>query len=582
MVGDQFTAVHRGLRSAALFMGASALVISSISLGSDAALAAKKKPQQESGFFSFFDAPAPPKKPHRVYSRRPATAPPGTVDPKAAKTAATEQPIKGPLVITVSLGEQRLTVHDADGPIAHAPISSGTAAYPTLQGVFTILEKSVTHYSNLYAGAPMPNMQRITWSGTAMHAGHLPGYPASHGCIRLPYNFSKKLYGMTKLGTRVIVTRDPIAPISVAHKNLIEPLPPESPVLAAAQAEQPAKSYETVRSLALISTASAAPVETAAVPEVPLTGYRAKRAAEKKATEDALALSQASKIDAEQRARDAVSAADAAKAAAKDVNMEAARLAQELKKAEQARIEGDRALEAFGKRYAADRALPADEQAKASETERQLEDKTFELGRNLEAAQAAAAAAKAKADEANAAIAAAVTKVKTEANALSKINQDIKSAIASLDSFKRQEKVRAQPVSVFISRSTKRLYVRQGYEPIFDVPVEIKDPEVAIGTHVFTALELTGPTDMRWSATTIPYNPAAPSAKKKKKGPVDAETVSTHLPQTPESALDRIVIPEDARDRIADVMKVGSSMVISDYGISHQTGQFTDFIILTR
>jgi lipoprotein-anchoring transpeptidase ErfK/SrfK len=573
--------------SATLFSTVSVLAVSGLLLTSTDALARKKPQPQETGLFGFFDAPPPPKNNYRVYGRRkPANPSAGTGDKADAKKAAQPQdnPIKGPLVITVSLGKQRLTVHDIDGPIAESPISSGTAAFPTLQGVFTILEKSVVHHSNLYDGAPMPNMQRITWSGTAMHAGHLPGYPASHGCIRLPYNFSKKLYGMTKLGTRVIVTRDPITPTAVKHANLIAPLPAENTAEAPKPVETKVADYETVRSLALITSAAAAEaVETGSVQSAPLTGYRAKRAAERQAAEDALKKAESDKIAAEAAAKDAVAAADLAKAEAKKAGMEAARLAQEVKKAEQARIDGDRALEAFGKRYVDASTLRADEFEKAAITEQQLEDKTFELGRNLEAAKEISAKAAAAAAEANAAVLAAVAKVKEQANALSKITEDMKKAAATIDSMKRQDLVRKHPVSVLISRSSGRLYVRQGYEPIFDVPVEIKDPQVAIGTHVFTAVEQTGPGDMRWTASSIPYT-ALPAdiAKKKKKGPVDAQTVSTHLPQTPEAALDRVSIPDDARERIADVMKPGSSIVISDYGISHQTGKFTDFILLTR
>ncbi len=209
MSGNQIaSAARRGIHAGALMISVSALAIfGTLATSSDAL--ARKKPQQASpGLFSFFgdSAPAPQAKPYRVYNQRRQN--PGTGTPSESKTAKKQQPpaaaqIKGPVIVSVSLAKQRVTVYDIDGPIAEAPISSGQPAFPTLTGVFTILEKSVVHHSNLYNGAPMPNMQRITWSGTAMHAGDLPGYPASHGCIRLPYNFSKQFYGMTKLGNRV-------------------------------------------------------------------------------------------------------------------------------------------------------------------------------------------------------------------------------------------------------------------------------------------------------------------------------------------------------------------------------------------
>src|SRR3546814_1652015 len=91
--------------------------------------------------------------------------------------------------------------------IGISTISSGTAGHETPTGIFTILQKKVDHKSNLYDDAPMPYMQRLTWSGIAMHAGNLPGYPASHGYIRLPLAFAEHLYGVTQLGLTVIITQ---------------------------------------------------------------------------------------------------------------------------------------------------------------------------------------------------------------------------------------------------------------------------------------------------------------------------------------------------------------------------------------
>ncbi|MGQ0672562.1 MAG: L,D-transpeptidase family protein [Hyphomicrobium sp.] len=590
MSGDRLShTVRRGVRSGALLLSVSALVLTG-SIATSEFARARKKPQAESSFFGFLNDPPPRPRNYRVYNQRPSAVRSKENKAAAKEPAPVERPVKGPLVLSVSLARQKVTVHDIDGPIAEAPISSGTPAFPTFTGVFTILEKSVVHHSNIYAGAPMPNMQRLTWSGTAMHAGHLPGYPASHGCIRLPYNFSKKLYGMTKLGTRVIVSRDPVVPVRFAHDNLIAPLPPEQTTAGLIPAETKVaetRDYETVRSLALVSTASAAEpavVTGSTAPSEPLTGYRAKRAAEKQQTEEALKTAEAAKLEAELSAKTAVQASDAAKAAAKLARIESERLAQDARKVEQARIEADRALEAFSRKYAGAKSIRADQVEQAAKAEEELENKSFEIGRELETAREAAAKAKAASVEADAAVLAAVNTVKQQAQALSKVNQDMATAKATLDSFRRQELVRKHPVSVLISRSAGRLYVRQGYEPIFDVPVTIKDPDVAIGTHVFTAIELTGPTSMTWSASSMPYNVAPPAdpKKKKKNAQYDVRPVSAHLPQTPESALDRVSIPEEARERIADVMKPGSSIIVSDYGISHQTGKFTDFIIMTR
>ena len=99
-----------------------------------------------------------------------------------------------PVLVVVALKQQRITIYDGNGPILRAPISSGRTDYETPVGVFSVLQKEAEHYSNRYDDASMPFMERVTWSGIALHAGALPGSPASHGCIRLPYEFAEKLF----------------------------------------------------------------------------------------------------------------------------------------------------------------------------------------------------------------------------------------------------------------------------------------------------------------------------------------------------------------------------------------------------
>ena len=110
-----------------------------------------------------------------------------------------------PLMAIVSLRDQRITVYDAKGWILRAPVSSGTKGRETPAGIFSVIQKVEDHYSNLYDDAYMPHMQRITWSGIALHGGVLPGRPASHGCIRLPFDFAERLFDATAMGMRVIV-----------------------------------------------------------------------------------------------------------------------------------------------------------------------------------------------------------------------------------------------------------------------------------------------------------------------------------------------------------------------------------------
>ena len=117
-------------------------------------------------------------------------------------------PTSGPLLLTIDLSAQRVMVYRDGALMAASAISTGTLGRETPTGTFTILEKKVTHRSTTYDNAPMPYMQRLTSKGIAIHAGDLPGYPASHGCIRLPNEFAKRLYGITAIGTPVMITDD--------------------------------------------------------------------------------------------------------------------------------------------------------------------------------------------------------------------------------------------------------------------------------------------------------------------------------------------------------------------------------------
>src|SRR4051812_47258024 len=149
-----------------------------------------------------------------------------TVDKGAAKP-------QGPLTLAVSINKQQLKVYDANGLFAEAPVSTGMKGHSTPMGVFSVIQKQKFHRSNIYSGAPMPFMQRITWSGIALHAGVLPGYPASHGCIRMPASFATRIYGWTRMGSRVLVTHGEVAPASFSH-----------PMLVALNAPQPSASIQ--------------------------------------------------------------------------------------------------------------------------------------------------------------------------------------------------------------------------------------------------------------------------------------------------------------------------------------------------
>ena len=123
----------------------------------------------------------------------------------------------------VSIKSQQVTFYDADGWIFRAPVSTGTTGRETPAGVFAVIEKDKDHHSTMYDDAWMPNMQRITWNGIALHGGPLPGYAASHGCVRMPFGFAEKLFDKTRIGMRVIISPNDAEPVDFSHPALFLP-----------------------------------------------------------------------------------------------------------------------------------------------------------------------------------------------------------------------------------------------------------------------------------------------------------------------------------------------------------------------
>src|SRR5215470_3634391 len=165
-----------------------------------------------------------------------------------------------PLMAIVSLRNQRITVYDASGWILRAPVSSGQRGRETPAGIFSVIQKEADHYSNLYDDAYMPHMERITWSGIALHGGVLPGYAASHGCVRMPYDFAARLFDATKLGMRVIVAPGDAEPVEVIHPALFQPKSGADVVAAAraAEAEEAARKADQARLAAVTASREAA------------------------------------------------------------------------------------------------------------------------------------------------------------------------------------------------------------------------------------------------------------------------------------------------------------------------------------
>lgn len=366
---------------------------------------------------------------------------------------------KGPLYAVVALAEQRITIYSGTTAVATSRISSGKRGHATPTGVFSTLQKNRFHRSNIYSGAPMPFMQRLTWSGIALHAGVLPGYPASHGCVRLPPAFAQQLFASLRLGSRVIVSSSDVTPELIAHQALPVPtLTPASDAVAPAgptAALLPGNAVASDTAPRLIDPMQQGEVDkrriAAAATQARTDAQAAFAAAEAAAREHTVALP---------AMRESVRAVEVLRAqiAAAGVPRTGPRAAADAAKAAETAA-------------AATAALPAAEQA--SETARQREAETSQRALDL------AIAARTADDAANVAAEAA-----------------------------RAARSRTEPITVLVSRKDGKVFVRQGWETVLEAEVRIDDPSRAIGTHVFklTAAGIgdDGRATTTWAALRVP------------------------------------------------------------------------------
>src|SRR5260370_321171 len=184
-------------------------------------------------------------------------------DNAGARPGRSERPIESiesrsagePIMAIVSLRDQRITVYDAKGWIMRAPVSSGQKGRETPAGIFSVIQKEEDHYSNLYDDAYMPHMQRITWSGIALHGGVLPGHPASHGCVRMPYDFAADLFDATAIGMREVVAPSDVAPVELTPPLLFQPKPGAAALAATRTAEAHEAAKKAVQARLLSGTA---------------------------------------------------------------------------------------------------------------------------------------------------------------------------------------------------------------------------------------------------------------------------------------------------------------------------------------
>jgi hypothetical protein len=451
------------------------------------------------------------------------------------------RPTSTPIMAVVAINQQRVTVYDAEGPMLRSPVSTGKPGYETPPGIYSVLEKKVEHTSNIYLDARMPYMQRITWSGIALHAGVLPGHPASGGCVRLPTAFAEQLFGRTRLGMRVIVVRDDIGPADIVHPALFLPLAGEVvPVTAILTADKAGGGGDKA-STGIVGAAVATDA-----PPVRRQSLRAIAAA--KAAEAAAAARKA----------------DEARRAVVKAKTDAARLPKTLRRAQAAVAMAEaRARRAERVAKAADADTPAGERAREAKTAAQaaLAEARAQLETVKEQVQPAQELAARLLEEAKAAVAARTTALQEAKEAQSKL----------------------APISVMISRSTQRLHVRQAREPLFDTPVTIADADSPLGTYVFTAVGYgKAETELRWSVISMYRSAAGPASAedgKRQRADRHAAAAAADLAGA-KLALDRVAIPKEALERISEVVSPGSSLIVSDEPISRETAKYTDFIVV--
>ena len=478
--------------------------------------------------------------PAAVPARKARVAPARKEKAEPKKDAGFGQMPKGPLQIVVSIGSQKVTLFSNGVRVAQGPVSTGVPGRPTPTGVFSIIEKDRYHHSNLYSNAPMPYMQRITWSGVALHEGVLPGYPASHGCIRMSHDFAQKLWPITNLGVRVIVTHYDLAPVEFTHPKLFAPkLKPPAPAIAMDGGNEG-------RGVAPAIVMAQATIPQAAIDAIDAAPQTAATEPASDASDDRKAAEVAMPSTETMKPREDVVATDAQPTqGSKDAN--AADPTEPIQPIEVAAP-----------------VAPSDA-GNATELPQRSEPAT--------PAQMPPAAAPSGSD---------VFKPAPTVDPAKPVTPPTKAA--------DQPTKRSGQVAVFVSRKEQKIFVRQGFVPLFDMPVVIDQPDQPLGTHVFTAMEvIDNGSGMRWNLMTVPTEASASTEqrdvrKKSKEAPKETPNPAARLkpPATAAQALNRIQIPQEAVDRIGELLIPGSSLVVSDEGLGRETGRYTEFIVLSR
>lgn len=540
------------------------------------------------------------------YSQPELVVPPRVRQPRRHKQKQIEAKVnqaakpQAPLIIAISINKQNVKVYDANGLFASAPVSTGMAGHATPMGAFSVIQKQKMHHSNIYSGAPMPFMQRITWSGVAMHAGVLPGYRASHGCIRMPTAFAIKMYSWTKMGARVIVTPGELAPAPFSHPLLVtRKVAPQSVV---ANVFNPDTSTDRSE-IANVDSKQATPEPNLELRStVGHDGHHLSVVTDEQSAPAAL----------NERTHTAdASPSPGAKATGtmSDVTTLASRTAEDAGPAERAAPTVERADNAD----TTAETKSATAKMEAESIVAKITDKSASFGEPVETkatetitpeqkiAEAATAkpADQKKADAADAFASAQLNDVKASAkpNVMAethapgdvtdpKRDQDRDPAVVPEPALPTAKGT--GPISVFISGKDRKLYVRQNFAPLFNVPVTIAPSDRPLGTHIFTAeADKTDPNVLRWSVVTLPSSQRAErrdeDERSMRRRRIAGAEITKPEPDSPAEALDRLTIPANAMARISEALSTGGSIIVSDQGIAAgETGEGTDFIVSLR
>lgn len=454
--------------------------------------------------------------------------------------AAADEPVQ----VVVSVPDQHLHVYVGGEKVAETNVSTGKRGHATPTGLFSILEKRRRHRSNIYSGAPMPHMQRLTWSGVALHgSGSVPSYPASHGCVRLPPSFAKKLFGLTERGGHVIVSASGwVEPYAIDHPNLFQPLPP---------AAEEGVGTKTAGNTGGPKRAPAVHDARAGIP----VGTPLRRSLI------------AGEVQLEPEATLVEAAAEPAPLRDIDRKTDRKRVTKKARPAD------DRAPLRILVTRRTGRELVRDVQTLLRDLGYDPGKLDGWMGRNTGTAIAAF----------------------QESRGLDATGAMSDELVAEL----YDAAGRGTP-------PTGHIYVRRNFRQVFDAPVAIADPETPLGAHVFTVLDFDdGATEAQWLAMTLDDGLPEPDvadgaeaddtaaaddagatddADETDGAPAAVEVAASGpAPDPAAAALARIDLPEHLRKMLSRMLTPGTSLAISDDGISRETVERgSDFVVLTR